>query len=194
MLERLIIFGIILITYATLQGGIVNRGFRKIHLSRVLLYMSAVAMIGVLGEIFVDTIYRHFFKVSLWHYNFVPVHHAYTSKFAPVLWASVGLYIYLAHHKYEKWSKKELVSLSIIFGFEAMFMEAVVDLISKPILGNYIYYYNPSGLWHISAFQNFPFYFICGALIAQTLHWFKSSPHYFTILAAWVTTVTVYFQ
>ncbi len=190
---RLLIFGIILFFSIGTIGIIANRGFKKIHLSQLLLCMCSVAMIGVLGEIFVDGIYSHLYSTPLWRYNFVPVHHAYTSMFAPVLWGCVGMYLYLVHHKLDKWSGKELLKLSIIFGFEAMIMEAIVDIVSKFILGDYIYYYYPSGLWHISAFQNFPFYFICGGLIAQTFHWFKKEPHYFTFLSVWVVIVTVYF-
>jgi hypothetical protein len=152
MYVRLFIFGISLVIGVYLIASLFNRGFKPLHWSRVLLYVCAVAMIGVLGEISVDTVYRELFSTPLWRYNFLPVNHAYTSKFAPVLWGSFGFYVYLVHHKYEKWTRKELMHLSIIFGLEAMALEAIVDLASKPILGNYIYYYYPSGLFHISAF------------------------------------------
>lgn len=190
---HLVIYGLSLPTGVILVSLLINRGLNKIHLSQMLLYVMSVAMLGVLGEIFVDSIYAHFFSTPLWRYNFLPVHHAYTSGFAPVLWGSLGLYIYLVHHKYEKWPPKELLKLSVIFGLEAMILEAAVDLLAKAMLGKYIYYYYPNGLWHISAFQNFPFYFVLGVLIVQTIHWFKKSPHYFTILSTWVTVVTVYF-
>jgi len=190
--SRLTLFGIILISIVYLLSAIMNRGFKRIHFSRAFLWISSVAMIGVLGEISVDAAYRHFFGTPLWRYNFLPVHHAYTSGFAPVLWGSFGLYLYLMHHSYERWTPKQLIHLSIIFGIEALFLEAATDLISRPLLGNYIYYYYPSGLWHISAFQNFPFYFLCGHLIIQTIHWFKYNPHFFSIISTWVTFVTVY--
>ena len=194
MYARLFIFGIVLLAFVLIVSTLVNGGIKKPHFSRVLLYISAVAMIGVLGEITVDSIYNNLFGTPLWRYNFLPVNNAYTSGFAPVLWGSLGLYIYLVHHKYERWSPKELVHLSIIFGLEAMVLEALADLLSKPILGDYIYYYYPGGLFHISAFQNFPFYFICGAVVIQTLHWFKAQPHYFAFISAWVAVVTVYLR
>ncbi len=194
MYARLFIFGIAILAFVLIVSTIVNRGFKKPHLSRMLMYIAAIAMIGVLGEITVDSIYNNLFGTPLWRYNFLPVNNAYTSKFALVLWGSLGLYIYLVHHKYERWSQKELVRLSILFGIEAMVLEAAADLLSKPILGDYIYFYYPSGLFHISAFQNFPFYFICGALVMYTLHWFKAQPHYFAVISAWVAIVTVYFR
>jgi predicted MFS family arabinose efflux permease len=85
VIPRLIIFGFMLFISVLLAGAVVNHGFKKIHLSRALLYVCSVAMIGVLGEIFVDKIYASLFPTPLWRYNFVPVNHAYTSQFAPVL-------------------------------------------------------------------------------------------------------------
>lgn len=191
---RLFFFAVISLAAVISSSIIVNRGFKKFQLSRALLWISSVAMIGVVGEIFVDSTYNYIFHTPLWRYNFLPINHAYTSKYAPILWGTFGLFLYLMHHRYERWTPKQLTNLSIIFALEALVIEAIADLVSRPILGDYIYYYFPSGLWHISAFQNFPFYFLCGYLIILTLHWFKTNPHYFTVLSAWVTIVIVYFR
>jgi hypothetical protein len=191
---RLFIFAAVCIAAVYIFSSIVGRDFKKINIHIALLYVSAVAMIGVLGEIFVDTIFARFFHGPLWRYNFLPVHHAYTSEYAPILWGTFGLYLYLMHHKKERWTRQELIRLSIIFALQALIIEAIADLVSKPILGDYIYYYYPGGLWHITAFPNFPFYFLSGYLIIQTIHWFKTSPHYFTYLSTWITAVTIYFR
>lgn len=192
---RLIIFTAILIATIYLVSCLFSRQFKKIQPSKALLYVTTVAMIGVVGEIFVDTIYAHFFDTPLWRYNFFPIYDGYTSEYAPVLWGIFGFYLYLMHnHSLEKWTRQRLVKLSIIFGIEALVLESIVDLISKPMLGDYLFYYYPDGLWHISAFQNFPFYFLCGALIAHSVHKFKASPQFFIVLSAWITVVTVFFR
>jgi hypothetical protein len=105
-----------------------------------------------------------------------------------------GFFLYQIHHKYERWSPRQLMRLSITFALEALAIEAGADLISRPILGDYIFYYYPNGLWHISAFQNAPFYFLCGALIIYTIHWFKANPHFFIVISTWVVIVTVYLR
>lgn len=192
MVLRLFIYGLILVVGVYLFASLLARKFKKIHLSRALLYIASVAMIGVLGEITVDATYAHFFSTPLWRYNFLPVHHAYTSGFAPILWGSLGFYIYLIHHSYEKWPPRHLLKLTAFFGLEAMALEAVIDIIAKYVLGDLIFYYYPNGLWHISAFQNFPFYFICGAIVVLTIHHFKTKPHFFIFVSMWVTAVTVY--
>lgn len=191
---HLILFSVVLFSAVLLVGLIVNRGFRKIVWSQALLWIAAVAMIGVVGEIFVDSLYKDIFGTPLWRYNFLPVNHAYTSGWAPVLWGMFGFFLYLVHHKYGRWTPHQLAKLSVIFALEALAIEALADIISKPILGKYIYYYYPNGLWHISAFQNVPFYFLCGALIIYTIHWFKPSPHFFIVISSWVVIVTVYLR
>lgn len=191
---RLSLFGLTIFVLVYLLSFAINRRFKKIHWSRALLYIFSVAMIGVLAEIFVDTIYRHMFGHPLWRYNFLPVHHAYTSQFSPVLWGAFGFYLYLIHHEYEKWPPKKLLYLSIVFSLEAIMIEGAADLISKLFLGKLIYYYHPGNLWHLTSIQGIPFYFLTGVLIIQTIHWFKSSPHYFTFVSIWVTTITVFFK
>jgi len=142
---RLLIFGLVCLPTVYLFSALVTGHFKKIHLSRALLYIFSVAMIGVLGEISVDSFYNHFFHQPLWRYNFLPIHNAYTSQFSPILWGSFGFYIYLLHHKYERWSRSELNKLAIIFSLEAIAIEAIADLVSRAILGKYIYYYLLSG-------------------------------------------------
>jgi SNF family Na+-dependent transporter len=51
---RLFLFAAVSLSVVLLFNLIVNRGFKKFQLSRAFLWISAVAMIGVVGEIFVD--------------------------------------------------------------------------------------------------------------------------------------------
>lgn len=189
---RLFVFGIICVVGVYAFSCLYYRRLQKIDITVALLYVTAVAMIGVLGEIFVDTIYAKVFGTPLWRYNFLPIHNGYTSQFSPVLWGSFGLFLYLMHHNYEKWTRSQLIRLSLIFALWALVIEAVADLASLVVLGDLIYYYYPGHFWHITAIQNLPFYFITGILIAETIHWFKPSPHFFIVLSSWVVLVTAY--
>lgn len=191
---RLFIYGILLVASVYIFSCLVSRKFKKIHLSRALMYVSSLAMIGALSEIFFDTLYVHFFHYRLWYYQFLPVHHAYTSEYSPVIWGSLGLYLYLMHHKYEKWTRKELIILSVIFSIETTVMECVANGISKLFLGKFVFYYNPGNLWHVSSLQSTLIYFFVGILSIQTIHWFKAQPHFFTVISSYVTAVTLFFK
>ena len=101
---RLLIFGVICVVAVYIFSCLYYRRLQKIDLSIALLYITSVAMIGVLGEIFVDTIYTRIFGTQLWRYNFLPIHNGYTSQFSPILWGCFGFYLYLMHHDYKKWT------------------------------------------------------------------------------------------
>ena len=189
----LFLFGVGLFVGVYLLNCIIARQFKKIQISRALVYISTVAMLGLFGEIFVDTMYNHFFHIPLWRYNILPIHHAYTSSYAVVLWGAYGLYLYLLHDSLEKWSISKQRHLALIFSVEALFLEAIVELLSKATLGKYVYYYYPSDLWHISTFQNLPFYFICGLLVVKTMKRFKADPVYFTFISCWLVVMCVFF-
>lgn len=191
---RLLIYGISMYVSIYIFSCLIARKLRKIHLSRVLLYMASLAMIGALSEIFCDTIYVHLFHYRLWYYQFLPVHHAYTSQYSPVIWSAMGFWIYLLHHKYEKWTQRELVILSVIFSLETIVIEGLSNGFSKLFLGKILFYYNPGNLWHVTSLQSIPFFFLVGILTLQTIHWFKSSPHYFTFISSWVTGITIFFR
>jgi hypothetical protein len=188
---RLTIFACILLVSVYLLSSATARKFKKVNPKKALLYVASVAMIGVLGEITADASYKYYFHTALWRYNYLPIHHAFTSQFSPMLWGVFGFYLYLNHHSLEKWTRRQLVNLALIFAVEALVVEAFADLISKAVLGNYIYYYYPNGLWHITSFQGFPFYIICGFVVAETIHRFKADPHFFTFISTWVVIVTI---
>jgi hypothetical protein len=64
------------------------------------------------------------------------------------------------HDNLDKRYGKARHRLAFIFALEALVIEAVVVLASKVILGEYLYYYYPGDLWHVSTIHNFPFYLL----------------------------------
>jgi len=189
---RLIFFSVFLLATIYLVNVIIARKFKRIEPTPALLYVSTVAMIGVFGEIFADTIYEYVFGIPLWRYNVLPVHHGYTSEYAIVLWGLYGLHLYLLHGSLENVSFVRKRHLALMFAFEALILEAVVELASKVFFGEYVYYYYPDDLWHISTVQNLPLYLLCGCLIVVVIDRFKFSPRFFIILCSWLTAIMVF--
>lgn len=180
---KLSILAVIYFTGVYLSNLIFNKRVPKIKFSRAFYYVSLVAMVGVLAEIIVDTVYVHLSSEPLWHYNYLPIYHGYTSQFSPVLWGALGFYLYLFHPSYDEKIQKKLLVLALIFSIEAPIIEGIADFISKFILGKYIYFYHPSGLWHVTSFQGIPFYFLTGLVIISSISIFKYSPRFFTVLS-----------
>lgn len=193
MALKLILFSLAWFIGIYLFHSAIAREFKRIHVSRALVYISTVAMLGLYGEIFVDATYKYLFGTPLWRYDILPIHHAYTSLYAVVLWGAYGFYLYLLHDNFKKWSIEKEWHLALIFSVEALVIEALVELTSKAAFGKYIYYYYPNGLWHISAFQNFPFYLICGFLIVKTVRRFMVDPKFFVFICSWLVCMVLFY-
>ena len=193
MAFRLLFFAVVWFIGVYLLQSAFARRFKRIQISRALVYISTVCMLGIYGEVFVDASYKFVFGTPLWRYDILPIHHAYTSLYAAVLWSAYGFYLYLLHDNLKKWSVEREWHLVLLFSFEALAIEALVEITSKLVFGKYIYYYYPDGLWHISAFQNFPFYLICGFLIVKTVKRFLVDPTFFVFLNTWLTCMALFY-
>jgi hypothetical protein len=164
---------------------LISREFKKIEPKQAILYVLTVALIGLFGEIFLDTIYNAAVGNPLWRYNILPIHRAYTSSYAIVTWGIYGFHLYLLHGTLKKRSITKTWHLALIISLEALLLEALLTISAKIFLGKYLYYYYPGDLWHVSSFQNIPFYFIFGIGIINILKRFQASPKFFSLLAAW---------
>jgi hypothetical protein len=166
--------------------------WKRIEPKQAMLYFFTVALIGVFGELFLDTIYNFFVGQPLWRYNILPIHAGYTSTFAVVVWGLYGIHLYLLHGSLiKKWQLTRRRYLALIISLEALLLEALLTLSAKWLLGDYIYYYLPGDLWHVTSVQNFPFYYICGLVILTTLRKFKPDPVFFSSMCAALLLVVV---
>jgi len=174
-------------------NSLIAQEFKKIDLRQAVLYFTTVALIGVFGEIFLDSFYNLFVGRPLWYYNILPIQHGYTSSFAIITWGLYGFHLYLLHGSLAaKWSINKTKHLSLIFSFEALVLEALLTLSTRVVFGKFLYYYLPGDLWHVSSFQNIPFYFICSLVILKTLRRFKADPVFFSAMCLFLTFVLVF--
>jgi len=193
-LFTLTLFAVLWLLFLYILNSAIAKEFKKIDIKIAILYFVTIGMIGVFGEIFLDTVYSYFIGNPLWRYNILPVHNAYTSIYAPIVWGIYGFHLYLLHDTFrQKWSINGTLQLALILSFEALLLEAVLTISSKFLLGDLMYYYYPDDLWHVSSFQNIPFYFICGLIIVKTLKRFRKDPVFFSLLSASLTFVVIFF-
>lgn len=153
--------------------------FKKIDLGAALLYTTSVAVVGVFGEVLVDSLYQFVFGVPLWQYRVLPIHNAYTSYYSPVIWGMYGFYLYLMHDSLCEYCAQSIRPFAVFIALEAIMLELVLNFSHLATFNQYIFYYLPNGLWHLSAFQVIPFYFIAGLVIAGFARGCKSSPRFF---------------
>ena len=189
---KLTLFALLWVAIVYLINCAIAGKFKRIDPKQAALYFTTVAMVGLFGEIFLDTIYNAAFGNPLWRYNILPIHDGYTSSFAIFTWGIYGLHLYLLHGTLNAKSIVKTRHLALIICLEALLLEALLTISAKVLLGEYLYYYYPGDLWHVSSFQNIPFYFIFGVVIINILRRFQTSPKFFTLLSAWLVIIIAY--
>jgi hypothetical protein len=123
----------------------------------------------------------------------LPIQGGYTSSYAVVTWGLYGFHLYLLHDSLAtRWAITKTRHLALLFALEALLLEALLTLSAKVVFGRYLYYYLPSDLWHVSSFQNMPFYFICGLVVLKTLQRARRDPRFFTLMSACLIAVLVF--
>jgi hypothetical protein len=190
----LILFALLWLAIIYLLNSIIAQGWKKIEPKQALVYFFTVALIGVFGELFLDTAYNYIVGHPLWRYEILPIQNAYTSTGAVVVWGLYGLHLYLLHGTLgSKWSINKTRHLALIFSVEALVFEALLTISAKLLLGKFVYYYIPGDLWHVTSIQNLPFYLICGFFILGTLKRFRKEPLFFSSMSALLLLVVVFF-
>lgn len=189
----LLVFGLSWLLFIFCINCLIAGKVKRIDPRTALVYFTTAAMIGVFGEIFLDAAYNYAVGHPLWRYNILPIRDGYTSQYAIVTWGLYGFHLYLLHDSLAaKWSIVRTKHLALIFSIEALFVEALLTISAKLTLGEYFYYYYPADLWHVSSFQNLPFYFICGLVLFKTLKRFRKEPLFFSLLSGFFTFVLVF--
>lgn len=189
----LTLFALLWLAIIYLFNSLLAREFKKVSPKQAIAYFMAVALVGIFGEIFLDTIYNYFAGQPLWRYNILPIHHAYTSSYAVVIWGLYGFHLYLLHGSLNsKWSISKTKHLVLLFGFEALVLESLLTISARLLLGDYMYYYTPSDLWHVTSIQNLPFYLICGMIIIKTLKRFKKDPVFLSLMSAFLLFTVIF--
>jgi len=189
---KLVLFALLWIVIVYVVNCLISREIKRVDPKQAMLYFSAVAMIGLFGEIFLDSVYNAVVGNPLWRYNILPIHDGYTSSYAIVTWGIYGLHLYLLHGTLKKKSITKTRHLALIISLEALLLEAMLTISAKLLLGEYLYYYYPGDLWHVSSFQNIPFYFIFGVVILHVLKRFQTSPKFFSLLSLWLVGIIAF--
>lgn len=163
---------------------LIARGFKPINPKQAILHIVAMAMLGLVGEVTIGSLYTYLFHKPLWNYTVLPIHNAYTSQYAMFLWGIYGFHLYLLHGTLKKRKISSIHQLAFIFCLEAILIEACVNITFRLSFGRYIYYYFPSDLWHFTSVQTLPFYLAAGYVIIMTFRKFEMDSSFYSLMSA----------
>jgi len=171
---------------------LIARQIKTIDVSKATYYVSAMSMLGVIGEILIDSIYRVINGGPLWVYRVMPIHGGYTSFYSIVIWGMVGFQLYLIHDTLAKKKITDINRLAIFFAVEAILLEGLFNFSFLAIYGKFVYYYLPNDIWHITSLQAFPLYLIAGYISIYAIKQFSTYKRTSSV-AFCVLTVSVVF-
>lgn len=180
MLFPLLYFSLAWLGAIYLFNCAIARKFKAIDIEIALLYISSVMLLGVFGEVLIDSLYKAAFKLPLWEYYLLPIHNGFTSYYSLFIWSMYGFHLYLLHHSLNGRVRSNWV-LAVIVTIEAILLEVLFNLTSLAAFGQYIFYYLPNDLWHITSVQVMPVYFLAGFLVVRLTRSAKVDPWFFTL-------------
>lgn len=113
---RLFLFAVAWAGFLYVINCLIAKQLKHIDWKQALLYFTTVVMVGLFGEIFLDSVYKLIVGVPLWFYNILPILHGYTSSYAIVTWGIYGFHLYLLHGTLSsRWSIEKTRYLALIF-------------------------------------------------------------------------------
>ncbi len=189
---KLTLFAIFWFAAAYGFNCILARKFKKIDLKYAALYITSLGMLGVFGEVLVGQLYNFLFDKPLWLYHVLPIHSGYTSSYAPVIWGGLGFHLYLLHGTLSARKRRSLNQLALFFAGETLIVEILGNYTYKVAFHDYIFYYFPNDLWHLTSIQTLPFYLAAGFVTIFTISKLKTDPIFFSCMALGLASVLVF--
>lgn len=144
----------------------------KLEFRRLLYYVTAFSLLGIIGEVFVNTLYTYFLGTPLWEYRLFPAHGGDISYFFLAVWGSLGFYKYVLDTVYKHTNTLSHVQAGLVMGSEAVFLELLYNGLFFLTFDNYIFFYFPTNvgpLSHLSCLQVIPFYFVFGYVVMKII-------------------------
>ena len=73
-LYKLVLFSLFWLIVIYLLNCLIATQLKRIQLRAAIVYFMATALIGLFGEIFLDTFYTFYAGHPLWYYNILPIY------------------------------------------------------------------------------------------------------------------------
>lgn len=169
-----------------------SRRFCQIVLRELYVYVGMMALIGPVGEVFVNSLYRLATGSPLWEYRMLPVGHGDTSAYSFVAWSLYGFYFYLLQKNKKNAEDTNDWQLALRVSVEGLALEFLMNLSSLAFLNVLVFYYFPPDMGHLTTLLAAPFYFLAGLLMVKTIKRFEIDPFFFGTLSLVISATFVF--
>ena len=144
-----------------------------------LLYTGATYMGFVLLEASFGLLHQIIFDQRLWEYRMLPNHHGYGSYLGILMWPLYGIHIYWFKQVIQiRWPKNRGNPwiMGLFTAVEGPLFELVGNGIILLAFGQYLFYYFPSELHHLTTVWVMPHYAIAGVIFGYFINAVNKAP------------------
>jgi len=141
------------------------------------LYMTATYFAFVTLEASFGFIHFEIFGWRIWEYRMYPNHHGYGTDLGPIMWTLYGIHVYWFKQIMKGWKPfKSPWTKGAFTSVEGPLFEFVGNGAILLIYGQYLFYYFPSDLYHLTTVQVMPHYAIAGVVFGYFLNAIDHAP------------------
>ena len=143
----------------------------------LLLCMATTYLVFVVLEASFGFIHYEILGWRIWEYRMLPNHRGYGTDLGPVMWSLYGIHVYWFRQVMRNWV--HFKNPWVKGGFTAVegpVFEFVGNGIILLIYGQYLFYYFPSDLMHLTTFKVMPHYAIAGVIFGYFMNAMDKAP------------------
>lgn len=143
----------------------------------IALYMSATYLVMVILEAAIGALHADLFGWRLWEYHMNPNHDGYGTYIGFAMWPFYGLHIYWFKHVMERWPAYQSPWIIGLFtAVEGPAFEFMGNGIIYLLYGEYLFYYFPPDLFHLTTVKVMPHYALAGVCLGYIINAINHTP------------------
>ncbi|MGM0562853.1 MAG: hypothetical protein ACQES2_00850 [Pseudomonadota bacterium] len=150
----------------------------KVEPYPVALYMSVTYLAMVILEAAIGFSHTEIFGWRLWEYRMNPNHHGYGTYLGAVMWPFYGLHIYWFKQVMDsRWpNKRHPLIIGLFTSIEGPAFEFFGNGIILILYSQYLFYYFPPELNHLTTVHVMPHYFVAGVCLGYLVNAIEKAP------------------
>lgn len=139
----------------------------------LLLNMAGAFLVMSIMEASFGFMHAEFFGWRLWEYRIFPNHHGYGTDLGPMTWPWYGFHFYLfneaLHRRRLVLHQRGALIKGSITGLDGPLLEIIGNGLFLLLFGQYVFYYFPGELGHLTSVLVMPYYAAAGIVLVLVM-------------------------
>ena len=152
----------------------------------LLLHTSGAFLVMAIMEAALGLLHTELLGWRLWEYRILPNHHGYGSDLGPITWPWYGFHIYLLDQVLaaRRIRAEQPYVRGGMTGVDGPVLEILGNGLFLVLFGQYVFYYFPGELGHLTSLLVIPHYALAGTVLFFIIRALRAAPPSWTLPAA----------